>query len=241
MRRYIPFGIIAMFALQLHAAELANLRNGFSLRHEHHETIGETTRLYMSSDPAGGYVDVPTAEIESYEPAPPEPKEAAGTTSAKDLKAVVAAASTQHQIDADFIASVIAAESANNPRAVSRKGAQGLMQLMPATAGKLGVKDSFDPADNVDGGVRYLRELLLQYNGDIPKALAAYNAGPQRVQQYKGVPPYRETHAYVARVIKDYNRTKLAKRKGQRQAAVREPASKAVIAQGATNSAADSE
>src|SRR5271165_7084887 len=236
MRRYIPFGIIAMFALQLHAAELANLRNGFSLRHEHHETIGETTRLYMSSDPAGGYVDVPTAEIESYEPAPPEPKEAAGTTSAKDLKAVVAAASTQHQIDADFIASVIAAESANNPRAVSRKGAQGLMQLMPATAGKLGVKDSFDPADNVDGGVRYLRELLLQYNGDIPKALAAYNAGPQRVQQYKGVPPYRETHAYVARIINDFNRKKLAERKTPRN-----ESPKAVIARSTTYSGAGSQ
>src|SRR5271165_6574764 len=236
MRRYIPFGIIAMFALQLHAAELANLRNGFSLRHEHHETIGETTRLYMSSDPAGGYVDVPTAEIESYEPAPPEPKEAAGTTSAKDLKAIVAAASTQHQIDADFIASVIAAESANNPRAVSRKGAQGLMQLMPATAGKLGVKDSFDPADNVDGGVRYLRELLLQYNGDIPKALAAYNAGPQRVQQYKGVPPYRETHAYVARIINDFNRKKLAERKTPRN-----ESPKAVIARSTTYSGAGSQ
>ncbi len=206
-----------LLALPLHAAEFANLRNGFSLRHEHHETNGETTRLYMSADPAGGYVDVPTAEIESFEPAPPEPKEAAAPASTKDLKAIVAAASSQHQIDADLIASVIAAESANNPHAVSRKGAQGLMQLMPGTASKLGVKDSFDPADNVDGGVRYLRELLLLYNGDIPKTLAAYNAGPQRVQQYNGVPPYRETHAYVVRIIKDFNRKKLAERKQQAQ------------------------
>jgi len=216
-------------ALPLHAAELANLRNGFSLRHEHHEVIGETTRLYMSNDPAGGYVDVPTAEIESYEPSPPDPQEAAVPATGKDLKAIVAAASTQHQIDADFIASVIAAESANNPRAVSRKGAQGLMQLMPATASKLGVKDSFDPADNVDGGVRYLRELLLEYNGDIPKALAAYNAGPQRVSQYKGIPPYRETHAYVARVIKDFNRKKLAERKQAQQKSAR--AAQAKLAQ----------
>ena len=206
-----------MLAAQLQAAELANLRNGFSLRHEHHEVIGETTRLYMSNDPAGGYVDVPTAEIEGYEPAPPEPEQAAGASASKDLKAIVAEASTQHQIDADFIASVIAAESANNPHAVSRKGARGLMQLMPGTASKLGVKDSFDPADNIDGGVRYLRELLLQYNGDITKALAAYNAGPQRVQQYNGVPPYRETHAYVARVINDFNRKKLAERKKAQQ------------------------
>ncbi len=217
MRRHLQIGIIALLALPLHAAELANLRNGFSLRHEHHETNGETTRLYMSSDPAAGYVDVPTAEIESFEPAPPEPREAVAPATTKDLKAIVAAASSQHQIDADFIASVIAAESANNPHAVSRKGAQGLMQLMPGTASKLGVKDSFDPADNVDGGVRYLRELLLLYNGDIPKALAAYNAGPQRVQQYNGVPPYRETHAYVARIIKDFNRKKLAERKQAQQ------------------------
>jgi soluble lytic murein transglycosylase-like protein len=215
MRKYVQLGIIALVASQLHAAELANLRNGFTLRHEHHEVVGDATRLYMSADPAAGYVDVPTADIESFEPAPPEPQQTAATPSAKspDLKTIVAAASTQHQIDADFIASVIAAESANNPRAVSRKGAQGLMQLMPATAGKLGVKDSFDPAANVDGGVRYLRELLVQYNGDVAKALAAYNAGPQRVQQYHGVPPYRETHAYVARIINDFNRKKLAERK----------------------------
>ncbi len=218
MRRFIQFAIIALLAAQLHAAEFANLRNGFSLRHEHHEVIGETTRLYMSADPAGGYVDVPTAEIESYEPAPPDPQDAAAAPAKHaDLKTIVAAASSQHQIDADFIASVIAAESANNPRAVSPKGAQGLMQLMPATASKLGVKDSFDPAANVDGGVRYLRQLLLLYNGDVAKALAAYNAGPQRVQQYKGVPPYRETHAYVARIIKDFNRKKLAERKQAQQ------------------------
>jgi soluble lytic murein transglycosylase-like protein len=213
MRKLFSIAIVACVAAQLHAAELANLRNGFSIRHEHHETIGATTRLYMSDDPAGGYVDVPSAEIGGFEAAPPEPQPAAEPAKALDLKTIVAAASSQSQIDADFIASVIAAESANNPHAVSPKGARGLMQLMPGTASKLGVKDSFDPAANVDGGVRYLRELLLLYNGDAAKALAAYNAGPHRVQQYHGVPPYRETHAYVARIIRDYNRKKLAQRK----------------------------
>jgi len=221
MRRLIGLasvGLLMAVAMQLQAAELANLRNGFSLRHDHHESVGATTRLYMSADPAGGYVDVPSADIESFEPAPPDPADASTAASKPmDLESIVTAASNQHQVDADFIASVIHAESANNPWAVSRKGAQGLMQLMPGTAGQLGVKDSFDPADNVDGGVRYLRELLLLYNNDMIKALAAYNAGPQRVQQYKGVPPYRETRDYVARVITDYNRKKLAERRGQSQ------------------------
>ena len=206
--------ILVLMAAQLHAAELANLRNGFSLRHDHHEVVGTTTRLYMSADAAGGFVDVPSDQIEGYEPAPPDPQDAlSAPVKSSDLRAIVAEVSARNKIDADFIASVIAAESANNPHAVSPKGAQGLMQLMPGTASKLGVKDSFDPEANVDGGVRYLRELLELYHYDVAKALAAYNAGPKRVDQYKGVPPYRETHAYVARIIRDYNRKKLAEQK----------------------------
>src|SRR5580704_13774272 len=218
MRRALQIGLIGLMAAQLHAAELANLRNGFSLRHDHHEVVGATTRLYMSTDPAGGFVDVPSDQIESYEPAPPDPQDStAPMAKTVDLKAIVAEVSARNKIDVDFIASVIAAESANNPHAVSPKGAQGLMQLMPGTASKLGVKDSFDPEANVDAGVRYLRQLLELYHYDVAKALAAYNAGPQRVDQYKGVPPYRETHAYVARIIKDYNRKKLAEQKQQAQ------------------------
>jgi soluble lytic murein transglycosylase-like protein len=234
MRRFLQFGLLGLLvASQVHAAELANLRNGFSIRHQRHETAGDTTRLYMNAAPDSGYIDVPTAEIESFEPAPPDPQPAAAEPQkAADLNSIVSAASNRNQVDADFIASVIRAESANNPRAISPKGAQGLMQLMPQTASKLGVRNSFDPAQNIDGGVRYLRELLLLYDNDMIKALAAYNAGPQRVQQYQGLPPYRETHAYVARVIKDYNRKKLAKRKSQPQAQVhRESAGRDVIAQ----------
>src|SRR5271169_2958355 len=215
MRTAFRLGLfLALAAIQVPAAEFANLRNGYSICHEHHQTLGNITRLFLDHETDGSYVDVDTSQIENFEPAPPEPLTSHPQASTnQDLNAIISDASSRNQIDADFIASVIHAESANNPRAVSPKGAQGLMQLMPGTAGKLGVKDSFDPADNVDGGVRYLRELLLLYNNDMVKALAAYNAGPERVEQYLGVPPYRETHAYVARVVTDYNRHKLAQRK----------------------------
>ena len=220
MRRVLQLALVCVFAAgQVPAAELANLRNGFSIRHEHHEALGEYTRLYLGTEASSGYVDVATAQIESFEQAPAEAKSVgAGEARSQDLNGIIASASSSSKIDADFIASVIRAESANNPRAVSPKGAKGLMQLMPSTASNLGVKDSFNPAENVDGGVRYLRDLLLQYNGDAAKALAAYNAGPRRVQQYKGVPPYHETHAYVARIINDYNRKKAAEQKRQLQA-----------------------
>jgi len=242
MRKFLQLGFLGLLmASQIYAAEIANLRNGFSIRHESHEVDGDITRLYLSAEPSSGYVDVPSAQIENFEPAPPEPP-AVTSQAPVDLSAIVSAASTRSQVDADFIASVIRAESGNNPHAISRKGAQGLMQLMPGTAGKLGVKNSFDPAENVDGGARYLRELLLLYNNDMIKALAAYNAGPQRVQQYKGVPPYHETHAYVARVINDYNRKKLAQRKRQRKPPVQGAAAgKPEIAQSATGPAAGTE
>ena len=103
---------------------------------------------------------------------------------------VVNAASGRYRLDPDLVSSVIRAESGFKVHAISPKGAQGLMQLMPGTASKLGVPNAFDPEANVDGGTRYLRELLERYNFDLIKALAAYNAGPHRVEQYKGVPPY---------------------------------------------------
>jgi soluble lytic murein transglycosylase-like protein len=125
----------------------------------------------------------------------------------------VSGSSQRYHLDPDLVNSVIRAESAFNPRAVSNKGAQGLMQLMPQTANNLGVRNAFDPETNVDAGTRYLRELLERYNFDLIKALAAYNAGPHRVEQYGGVPPYRETHAYVSRIIRDFNKKKIAEQK----------------------------
>lgn len=192
-------------------ADVALLRNGFSIRHERREIVGSVTRLYLGAD-KNGYVDVPTADIESFEQDISAPAPTAAPHS-QSVDEVVNAASGRYHLDPDLINSVIHAESGFNPRAVSPKGAQGLMQLMPQTASRLGVANSFDPSDNLDGGTRYLRELLERYNFDLIKALAAYNAGPGRVEKYHGVPPYYETQAYVARIIRDFNRKKLAARK----------------------------
>lgn len=110
-----------------------------------------------------------------------------------------------HRVPPALLKAVIAAESAFDYRAVSHRGAQGLMQLMPSTAAQLGVEDPFEPAENVRGGASYLREMIDRY-GDLSRALAAYNAGPSAVDRYGGVPPFRETRAYVERVLTYYRR-----------------------------------
>lgn len=194
-------------------SDLALLRNGFSIRHERREIVGSVTRLYLSADSSNGYVDVPTVEIDRFEKDLSAPATEKTPRTPQEMNEVINAVSSRHHLDPDLINSVIHAESGFNPRAVSRKGAQGLMQLMPQTASQLGVANTFDPGANVEGGTKYLRELLERYNFDLIKALAAYNAGPQRVEQYHGVPPYYETEAYVARIIRDFNRKKLAERK----------------------------
>lgn len=128
----------------------------------------------------------------------------AGFAAPKHLTAVIQEASRQHGVDPRLVAAVVRRESAWNESAVSPVGACGLMQLMPATARFLGVKDIFDARQNVFGGTRYLRTLLDTFNGDLDLALAAYNAGPGAVAKYRGVPPYRETKAYVAAVRGTY-------------------------------------
>ena len=220
-------GAVAILGLVLptFAADLAVLNNGFTIRHEHRQVIGEMTRLYFSADDSS-FTDVPTSDITGFEkdltlpvPSPASAAMRSNSTSANsthstaDLTEVVNTASAAYHLDPDLVNSVIHAESGFNSHAISPKGARGLMQLMPSTASNLGVKDSFDPEANVGGGSRYLRELLERYDFDLVKALAAYNAGPQRVEQYNGVPPFRETRAYVARIVHDYNRKKIAQEK----------------------------
>jgi soluble lytic murein transglycosylase-like protein len=235
---------VALLARPATAAELAILRNGFSIRHEHRLVMGTNTRLFLAADDSS-FTDVPTAEITGYEkdltmplpaqvPADSHPSTTSPSvksTPALPLNQVVDTASAAYHLDPDLVNSVIHAESGFNSRAVSPKGARGLMQLMPGTANQLGVNDAFDPQANVTGGSRYLRELLERYNFDLVKALAAYNAGPQRVEQYRGVPPFRETRAYVARIVHEYNTKKIAQEKiarreeaKQKQVATKPPA-----------------
>jgi len=127
-----------------------------------------------------------------------------------EMRQILTRAGALHNIDTDLLASVVLAESGGNVRAVSRAGARGLMQLMPGTASELGVRDSFAPEQNIGGGTAYLDALLTRYNDNIALALAAYNAGPEAVDRYHGIPPYAETRAYVARVIREFNRRKRA-------------------------------
>jgi soluble lytic murein transglycosylase-like protein len=114
---------------------------------------------------------------------------------------MIRGAAQRHGVPEQLISAVIRVESGYNARAVSRKGARGLMQLMPGTAAILGVRDSFDPVENIDGGVRHLRGLLDRFGNDLPLVLAAYNAGEGAVNTYRGIPPYAETQSYVERIL----------------------------------------
>src|SRR5271154_2547447 len=185
------------------------LKNGQRLNVTGYQLIDGTYHLQMN----GGFVDVPFDEVAAIEPedqfaAPPPP---APLLSMKNhYRDLVETSAARYQVDADLISSVIATESNFNARAVSRKNARGLMQLMPETAAKLGVRNVFDPQENIDAGTRYLGNLLQRYRNDLALALAAYNAGPERVQQYGRVPPFAETVSYVRRVQRTYQNSKSA-------------------------------
>ena len=224
-------GAVAPAANRPEVCHTAVLRSGFTLGYARREAVSaKTTRLWFCAETGVGYLEISSDHIERFEEteATASPTRAAmgavgsaadGTPSTKDsIDKLITSAASRHRVDPDFVTSVVKAESGFNPRAVSSKGAQGLMQLMPQTAASLGVHNAFDPAANVEGGTKYLRQLLDQYDGDTLRALAAYNAGPQRVEQYGGLPPFRETLDYVLRVINDYNRKKYAMKAGSRAA-----------------------
>jgi soluble lytic murein transglycosylase-like protein len=198
----VPFVLLA--AGQLHA-EYFVLRSGQRLSVTGYERRGDIYRLQL----AGGYADVPATEVLAIEPeevfrSVPSPANNLGGPFA----ALILESAKRYGVDADLITCVIAVESNFNPQAVSRRNARGLMQLLPETAARLGVKNIFDPHENVDAGTRYLRELLQRYDDNIVLALAAYNAGPDRVQQFGRVPPYRETQSYVRRIKRAFDEKK---------------------------------
>jgi hypothetical protein len=200
------------------AAERVTLRNGAALFCDHQENLDGQVRLYLTSSD-DNYLDVASADIVTVEfvrpdPVPPTLSKESGASQMQpaapaNIPALLHQAGAQHHLDPDLLASVVRAESAGRAHAVSRVGAQGLMQLMPATAKDLGVRDSFAAEQNIAGGTAYLDALLMYYHEDIALALAAYNAGPAAVDRYHGIPPYAETRRYVERVIHDFNQRKL--------------------------------
>jgi len=214
-------------AMQARAAERVTLSNGFVEHCDHHALVDGHMRLYLSAG-EDNYIEFAPDEIAAFEKVPDPPVAVApvaprtSNRTAKltpiDLREMLARAGTDHNLDVDLLASVVKAESDGNARAVSLAGAQGLMQLMPGTAAGLGVQDSFQPEQNVRGGSAYLDALLTRYHDNLSLALAAYNAGPEAVDKYRGIPPYSETRAYVARVIHEFNRRVLAREAESRRA-----------------------
>jgi soluble lytic murein transglycosylase-like protein len=190
-------GILTVLcASQPAKADYAVLRSGQRLHITGWQTLGDTVRL----DLPGGSVTIAADELAAIEP---EDKfgESAQRESEVPFSTQIRNAANNYSLDPALVASVIAVESNFNPRAVSKKSALGLMQLLPGTAAQMAVPNAFDPAQNINGGTRYLRQLLDRYKQNLSLALAAYNAGPGRVDFYHGVPPIAETRSYINRVI----------------------------------------
>jgi hypothetical protein len=187
--------------------------SGLKLRTDRHEQSGSVIRLYHN----GGVMEIPVALVSGFEEEEvltPEPVTAvvapvirteSAAPAALDPKEMVRDAARRSGLPPEFVESVALVESGFRPGAVSPKGAMGVMQLMPGTAKTLGA-DPHDTAQNIDAGTRLLRELLVKYDGDVVKALAAYNAGEGAVDKYQGMPPYNETRWYVKKVIDAYQK-----------------------------------
>jgi hypothetical protein len=168
-------------------------------------------QIYVYRDEYGRTYFTDTPQHEGYERYKPKGtvRHATGVKPrlyAKEFDTAIKRASVQHGVSAALVKAVIAAESGFDPLAMSDKGARGLMQLMPDTARDLGVDDALDPWQNIDGGTRYLCAMIDRFPGEIELALAAYNAGPQKVAQFQGIPPYKETRSYVKRVLSYYKK-----------------------------------
>jgi soluble lytic murein transglycosylase-like protein len=186
-------------------AEYFVLRSGQRLNVNSYQLLGDTYRLVVN----GGSIELPASEVVAIEPEEVfTPVVTPTPASTAPFRELIQAAASRYSVDADLITSVIAAESNFDPKAISRRNARGLMQLLPETAARLGVQNIFDPAQNIDAGTHYLRDLLQLYRNNLALTLAAYNAGPERVQLYGRVPPFAETQSYIRRVKRNYDQRK---------------------------------
>ena len=202
----------AFVAVPAFGGEYAVLSSGLRLHVDHHETTADGVRLYTTKD---SFVEMPAEAVTSFDqddyvpPPAPAPVPVAAVPPAphppRDSRTILHEAAARYALPPAFVESVAKVESALRPNAISPKGAVGVMQLMPGTARDLAA-DPNDPEQNIDAGTRLLRELLIKYNGDVVKALAAYNAGTGAVDRYQGLPPYPETQNYVDKVIENYKK-----------------------------------
>ncbi len=211
--RCARFLLAALAVSPLFGGEYVVFSSGLKLHAERHEQAEGVIRLFRS----GGVIEVPETLVAGFEPEetfppaptpasqPPAPLSDTLPASPQDPRAMVREAARRSGLPAEFVESVAQIESGFRPDAVSPKGAIGVMQLMPGTAKRMGA-DPADTAQNIDAGTRLLRELLLKYDGDVVKALAAYNAGEGAVDRYQGLPPYNETRWYVKKVIDAYQK-----------------------------------
>lgn len=197
---------LVFLAAPLMAGEYAVLSTGFRIPAERHEVSAGVVLLFSRN----GVTEIPAAavsgfEIDDYVPPPsaPTPPKVDAPLPASDARTLIQEAAVRTGLPAALVESVARVESGLRSEAVSSKGALGVMQLMPATAKALDA-DPRDPAQNIDAGARLLRELLIKYDGDVVKALSAYNAGAGAVDRYRGMPPYAETQNYVDKVIRTY-------------------------------------
>jgi soluble lytic murein transglycosylase-like protein len=196
---------VALAPVAVHADYLV-LRSGARMDVKSYQLIGDKYRVQLD----GGWAEIAASEVVGIEPEEifvAAPKMSLAQAPFGEL---IRKFAEKYAVDSDLVFSVVAAESNFNPKAISRRNARGLMQLLPETARRLGVKDVFDPAQNIDAGTRYLRDLLKLYQGDLALTLAAYNAGPGAVQRFGNVPPYNETIAYVRAIRKTYAQRKSA-------------------------------
>jgi hypothetical protein len=205
LRQLALCAFLAAWAASSLRAEYIVLRSGQRLAVTGYQLLGDKYRLQMK----GGTAEVPVEQVVAIEPEEIFTSVPPVEVSQEPFGDLIRAAAKRYSVDADLITSVIAAESNFDPKAISRRNAQGLMQLLPETATRLGVKNIFDPQENIDAGTHYLSDLLQLYKNDLALTLAAYNAGPERVQRYgQRVPPFAETISYIRRVQQTYEHRK---------------------------------